>query len=111
MFPTILQIHQVPFLAYSISHQDVTDSQSITLDPFCNSWTVINMGDVWVNVNGILLKGHPIGQPDLIGASLSATGNYGEIYKGLVNIQSAATTPGSGSTRMYCIIIQKTYNR
>jgi hypothetical protein len=67
------------------------------------------MGDIWVNVNGILLKGYPVGHPELIGASMGATGNFGEIYRGLVQINSAESTPGSGTTEFYCIFIQKIY--
>lgn len=104
-----LTLQQTPLLAYSINSQDIVTSESITLDPLCNSWTVINLGDVWVNVNGMLLKGYPIGHPELTGASIGATGNYGEVYKGLVQITSAQTTPGSGTTVFYCLFIQKVY--
>lgn len=104
-----LTMAQLPLLAYSFNSQDVTGSESITLDPLCNSWTVTNLGDVWVTVNGILLKGYPAGQPGLVGASLGVTGNFGEVYRGLVQINSAQNTPGSGTTQFLCLFIQKVY--
>jgi len=108
-YPKLLTSQEIGFLGYSLNHQDITASKSITLDPFCNSWTVINMGDIWVTVNGILLKGYPIGHPELTGASMGATGNFGEIYKGLVQINSAQNAPGSGTTEFFCMFIQKCY--
>lgn len=110
MQATYLSLQQLPLLAFSINSQDVYSSDSMTLDPFCNSWTVVNLGDVWVTVNGILLKGYPPGQPGLIGGSVGCTGNFGEVYKGLVQINSAETTSGSGTTQFYCVFIQKIYS-
>jgi hypothetical protein len=101
---------QLPLLVYSISQQPIYDSKSIVLDPFCNSWTVVNLGDVWVTVNGMLLKGYPVGHPELTGSSIGATGNYGEIYRGLVNVNSAESTTGSGTTEFFCLFIQKIYS-
>lgn len=104
-----LTMNQIPFLAFNTAVYDAFDSKSIPADPFCNSWIVTNVGDIWVTVNGILLKGFPIGQPGLVGASIGVTGNYGEIYRGNINIQSAQTTAGSGTTQFHCIVIQKCY--
>lgn len=101
--------NQLAFLGFFTAVQDAYDSKSFPADPFCNSWTVTNVGDIWVTVNGILLKGYPIGHPDLVGASVGVTGNYGEVYKGNINIQSAQTTTGSGTTVFHVIVIQKCY--
>lgn len=110
MYPTYLQLQQLSLLGYSINSQDIRKTTSCVIDPFCNSWTIVNIGDVWVTVNGTLVKGYPIGHPELTGASLSATGNFGEVYKGLVQVNEASTTPGSGTTVFHCIFIQKIYN-
>lgn len=107
---TFLNRDQLPFLGFHIAAVDAYFSKSVPADPFCNSWIVQNIGDVWVTVNGILLKGYPIGHPELTGAAVGVTGNYGEIYQGNINVQSAETTPGSGTTDFHVLIIQKCYN-
>jgi hypothetical protein len=109
MLPNFLNFQQIPFLAFTTNFQELIGSTSCSIDPFCNAWEVINLGDIWVNVNGILLKGFPPGHPELTGASIGVAGQYGEIFKGNVNVQSAATTPGSGTTQFLCLFIQKTY--
>lgn len=105
-----VQLQQIPLLQYSISSQTLNNPGSVFYDPFCNSWTIVNLGDIWVTVNGILVKGHPVGHPDLTGSSIGAQGNYGEIYKGNIQVNSAQTTTGSGSTSFLLVFIQKVYN-
>lgn len=104
-----LGFQQIPFLAFTSTFQTLQLSTSCTIDPYCNSWTVVNLGDIWVTVNGILLKGFPPGHPELTGASTGVNGNYGEIFRGNVDVQSAQTTAGSGTTIFLCVFIQKVY--
>lgn len=107
--PQYVSLQQLLLLAYTVNNQFLDSARSITLDAFCNSWTVVNLGNIWVNVNGMLLKGYPVGHPELVGASTGATGNYGEVYKGLVQITDARNTPGSGTTDFNLLFIQKVY--
>lgn len=101
--------NQIAFLTFGVTMNEYSAPKSVVLDPLCNSWVVQNIGDIWVTVNGILLKGHPVGHPELTGAAVGVSGNYGEVFKGILNIQSAETTPGSGSTSFLVIVIQKIY--
>jgi len=110
MTPTYLTFQQLPLLAYGMNYQEITESTSCTIDPFCNSWTIINLGDIWVTVNGMLLKGYPPGHPELTGASTGQNGNFGEVFKGNISVQSAVTTAGSGTTQFLVLFMQKIYN-
>jgi len=105
-----LTANQIGFLGYNTSIVDCAGPRSVPAGAYCNSWTVQNLGDIWVTVNGILLKGYPIGHPELTGAATGVSGNYGEVYQGNISIQSAQTTPGSGTTDFHCVVILKSYN-
>lgn len=64
-------------------------TQNVLVVPFCNGFTVTNVGDDPVTVNGrVLYPGTP-GTSN--GDSFSFGGNFGEVYKGNISIQFAGT--------------------
>lgn len=94
--------------SYNIDVQTFNSSDQVIVDQRCNCWTAQNQGDVPAYVNGKLLKGFPLGHPELDGGSYGPTGNADEIYIGEIQITFA---PGlvPGSSIQMVQVIQKYY--
>ncbi len=89
---------------YNISVSDYNASQWVNVIKGCNGFTVVNLGDTIVQINGITL--FPADDPTTDqGDSLSVGGNEGEIYKG--NMKLSFMDPVGSSPKV--TIIQKFY--
>lgn len=93
----------IPSIEYDIIAQTYNQGGEILVDPHCNGWTAINVGDVGVTVNGIALKPFPPGHPELTGAAVAIPGNLGERFTGRIWI---VFDPGGAPS---VTIIQKFY--
>jgi len=82
----------------------IQESKWQNVEPFCNGWTVTNIGDVIVKVND------QIYYPGVIGVSLgdsrSFGGNEGEIYKGIIKV-AFQVPPGGVNPQIE--LVQKVY--
>jgi hypothetical protein len=85
---------------YNFSAITVEQSRAVTPDEKCNGFTAINTGATVATVNGIPLNPGVPGTNN--GESFSLGGNFGEIFKGRIDI---GFTGGVGQL----LLIQKYY--
>ena len=69
---------------YSFSVQNYQVSGFYTVEPYCNGFTVTNIGNTIVQVNDQIFYPGVIGVS--LGDSRSFGGNQGEIYKGQIKV-------------------------
>lgn len=75
-------------LPYNILYQSIVANGDLTINEYCNSWTILNQGNEIITVNNAW-KIYPgtIGTNN--GESESTGGNYLEVFKGVVTIAFA----------------------
>jgi hypothetical protein len=88
---------------YNISVNLYTRSGYVDVVKACNGFTVTNVGDDIVNVNGMILYPGVIGTS--LGDSRSIGGNEGEVYQGNIQVMFA----GAGANPSL-EVIQKFYS-
>jgi hypothetical protein len=89
------------FTSYNIAVLTIEQNQPVDPGTNTNGFTVINTGTVTALVNGIPLNAGIPGTSN--GESFSIGGNYGEIFKGRLDI----SFPTSGNGQV--LVIQKFY--
>jgi hypothetical protein len=100
-----IQAKDIQFLPFFTDVVEVTESTSIPVSGLVNSWVAHNQGDVWAFVNRKLLKGYPLGHPELDGGAWGDNGNWGEIYTGRINVVfDPSKVVGSSIQLVYVII-------
>lgn len=90
-------------LAFNIIQQQYTEQTEVEVTPLCNAVTVRNIGDEVIFFNGIALQPPPgVG---LSGESVAYEGNYGEVYKGRIQISFAGggANPNAEVTQKFYI--------
>lgn len=87
-------------LFYTIINSTFSANAKVEVDKLCNGFTVVNIGNTNMTVNGVPLA--PPIAPMLLGESTSFGGNRNEIFYGRIDI---AFTGGAGR----CIVSQKVY--
>lgn len=88
------------YLVYNLVNYTYASNQKITVDKYCNGFSVVNIGASNMNVNGIPLA--PPVAPALQGEAISFGGNIGELYDGRIEISF------TGAVGL-CIVTQKIY--
>lgn len=90
-----------PFLYFNNLSKTIRANTSVIVDPYCNSYTVINLGLTLALANGVPLNAGVPGTNN--GESVSFGGNYGEIFKGRIDINFPVGNTGE------VLVIQKIY--
>ncbi len=103
------QDEELQYLQYNIQVINCTISTSIPIDAHLNSWVAHNQGNVWALVNGKLIKGYPVGHPELEGGAYGPTGNFGEIYRGRIDVLFSPNLANSGTTDPLISVVLKFY--
>lgn len=85
---------------YNLIPMRYASNTKVVVDPYCNGFSVVNIGASNMEVNGVPLA--PPVAPALLGESVSFGGNENEIFKGRIDI---SFTGAAG----LCIVTQKIF--
>ena len=88
-------------LFYNIITTEYRSNAELQVDQYCNGITVVNIGTVAMDVNGIPLA--PPVAPMLLGEAQGFGGNRNEIFLGRIDIKFVAAAGAR------CVVIQKVY--
>lgn len=94
-------IIQEDTLFYNIITATYSENAHVQIDPFCNGLTVVNIGTVGMNVNGVPLSAPPAGAS--LGEAQTFGGNRREIFRGRIDIAFNAAAGAQA------LVIQKIY--
>ena len=95
-------------LCYNQLFKQYIVSAQHQLNPKCNGYVAVNIGDTLVTVNGIPLK--PPVAPNLSGESEGVQGNEGEIFVGQNGVLPIVfVNPGGVGVNQKVIIVEKYY--
>lgn len=89
------------FLKYNVLINNYSENRFVEVYENCNGYTVLNVGDSDMLVNGILLHK---GTPTSMGESITFGGNAGEVFNGRIDISFIP-----GGVAPMATIIQKIY--
>ena len=91
-------------LPYNMLPTTTNKNGSITIEPRCNSITLINYGSSTVVINGVLTL-YPGTPGTNSGESISYGGNRAELFKGNIDVAFSSTVLANNRL----LIIQKVY--
>lgn len=91
-------------LKFGLLVTDVYNSRTVTVDPNCYGFILINKGADLVTVNGIKLKPYPPGQPELSGESFAFVDPERKVYNQdfVVVFNAVVTAPWLQIVQVYC---------